>query len=167
MPIIKVFDIPKSLPKCVLPKHILSHCYLYKEAKSRKASLFAWICLSKYIDLKKVRFAESGRPYSIESGKYFSLSHSNDKVAIAIYNKPIGVDIELVKPNKLLAKRLLTKQEYQQYLTTDNPDLWFAKYWTKYEAQIKLGVSSTTNEHIKTSKITHSNHIYIVTTIYY
>lgn len=167
MPIIKVFDIPKTLPKCVLPKHIHSHCYLYKEAKSRKSSLFAWMCLSKYVDLNKVRFAESGRPYSINNDQYFSLSHSNNKVAIAIYNKPIGIDIELVKPNKLLAKRLLTKQEYKEYLTTTKPDLWFAKYWTKYEAQIKLGVSSTTKEHIKISKITDSDHIYIVNTIYY
>lgn len=141
MLIVKVFNVPSKLPKCKLPKHILKHCNQYKDTYTRQASTYAWQSLSKYIDVNKVKFTKNGKPYLVGNKKYFSLSHSFNKVAIAIYNQPIGIDIERVIPFGIvspLASRLLKGKELKDYHNAKNQSLWFTKYWTKYEAYNKL-----------------------------
>lgn len=141
---IKILNIPSKLPECNLPNKIIKHCNQYKDTYMRKASLFAWFCLSKYIDLNKVQFSKNGKPTLIGNSKYFSLSHSFNKVAIAICSKPIGIDIEKCIPLSIaspLASRLLKGKNLQQYHNAKDQSLWFTKYWTKYEAYHKLNDS--------------------------
>ncbi|XQP54984.1 MAG: 4'-phosphopantetheinyl transferase family protein [Mycoplasmoidaceae bacterium] len=138
---IKVFDIPTKLHKCNLPFNIVEHCNQYKDTYTRHASTFAWMCLSKYIDLRKVKFTQNGKPYIVGIKKYFSLSHSFDKVAIAICDKPIGIDIEKTLPLGIassLASRVLKGRDLTSYHNAKDQSLWFTKYWTKYEAFNKL-----------------------------
>lgn len=138
--IVKVLNITKQLPKGVLPIPILKHCNQYKDEGVKHASKFAWLTLNKYIDLKKVKFNPNGKPYLVGNKKYFSLSHSFDKVAIAIDSKPIGIDIETILPLQIvnmLAKRLLNKQQLTQFFKAKDRSVWFTKYWTMYEAYAK------------------------------
>lgn len=139
--VVKVLKIPNTLPKHNLPNHIVQHCYQYKEKQLRKTSLFAWIALSKYIDLTKVTFSKNGKPYLVGNKKYFSLSHSFNLVAIAIDNKPIGIDLEMLLPSNIasmLADRLLSDLKLKAYYKAKDREIWFTKYWTKYEAFCKL-----------------------------
>ena len=141
MLVVKVFNVPTKLPKCNLPLHIAKHCNLYKDTYTKQASTYAWMCLSKYIDLNKVKFTINGKPYLVGNKKYFSLSHSFNKVAIAICDQPIGIDIEKIIPLGLvspLASRLLKGQDLKAYHNAKDQSLWFTKYWTKYEAFNKL-----------------------------
>lgn len=141
MQIVKVFDVPTKLPKCNLPLHIVKHCNQYKDTYTRQASTYAWMCLSKYIDLNNVKFTKNGKPYISGNKKYFSLSHSFNKVAIAVCNKPIGIDIEKILPLGIvspLASRLLKGKDLKAYHNAKDQSLWFTKYWTKYEAFNKL-----------------------------
>lgn len=141
MKIVKVLEIPKTLPKHSLPTNIVDHCNIYKEEIMRHASLFAWISLSKYIDLTKVKFSKNGKPYLVGNKQYFSLSHSHEVIAIAVSNKPIGIDIESVLPSNiasLLASRLLTGKDLESYYKAKDRALWFTKYWTQHEAYLKL-----------------------------
>lgn len=141
MLIIKVFNVPAKLPKYNLPFNIVGHCNQYKDTYTRQSSIYAWMCLSKYIDLSKVKFTNNGKPYIIGNKKYFSLSHSFDKVAIAICNKPIGIDIEKILPLGIvspLASRLLNGKDLTLYRNAKDQSLWFTKHWTKYEAFNKL-----------------------------
>lgn len=148
----KVYSIPNKLPKGNLPGKILKHCEAYKNKQALFASKFAWLCLGKYIDLKKVKFNKNGKPFLALNKKYFSLSHSFNKVAIAISDKPVGIDIESVMPIsivRVLAKRLLNEKELNEYFRARNPMVWFCKYWTQHEAYIKLTGDKVTFESFK------------------
>ncbi|MBQ0045658.1 MAG: hypothetical protein KBS35_02095 [Mycoplasma sp.] len=141
MDIIKVLDIPKTVSSDTLPQNILKHCNEYKEEAVKKSSHFAWLSLSKYIDLTKVKFSKDGKPYILDNRKYFSLSHSFSKVAIAVSDKPIGVDIETILPSGIcaaLAQRVLVGRQLQAYLKAKDREVWMTKHWVKYEAYTKL-----------------------------
>jgi 4'-phosphopantetheinyl transferase len=43
---------------------------------------------------------ENGKPYIKDSNIYYSISHSNEYVIVAIDEKPIGIDIQFIKDNK-------------------------------------------------------------------
>lgn len=138
--IVKTFYVPSKLPKCDLPKNILKHCNNYKDKYVKQASLFAWSCLDKYVDLSKIKFNKNGKPI-LSNKKFISLSHSLNMVAIASSNKPIGIDIETIIPFTIvrqLAQRLLNKKELALYFKAKDQCLWFTKYWTQHEAYIKL-----------------------------
>ncbi|MCQ3914805.1 MAG: hypothetical protein MJ201_03420 [Mycoplasmoidaceae bacterium] len=52
------------------------------------------------------------------STKYFSLSHSFNKIAFVIDNKPVGIDIEGILPldiTRMLAQRLLDQKQLKEY----------------------------------------------------
>lgn len=141
MNIVKVFEVPKTVLSATLPANILKHCNVYKEEAVRKASYFAWLVLSKYIDLTKVKFSKNGKPFIDGNKQYFSLSHSFSKVAIAISDKPIGVDIETILPSGIcaaLAQRVLDKKQLQAYFKAKDREAWLTKHWVKYEAYTKL-----------------------------
>lgn len=167
-----VLDITKDLPEHKLPSNILKHCNLYKDKSARHSSLFAWITLGKNIDLTKVKFNKNGKPYSTDN-IFFSLSHSLHKIAIAISNKPIGVDIEVLLPHtisSLLSQRLLDSKQLKQYFNAKDREIWFTKYWTQHEAYIKLNGDvinfSNLKKHIdglvKTKQIKDKSHLYFV-----
>lgn len=139
--VIKVLKIPSKLPKHNLPSHVVKHCQSYKEERLKQASLFAWITLSKNIDVNKVKFTKNGKPYLVGNKKYFSLSHSFNLIAIAIDSKPVGIDLEMLLPSNIasmLANRLLTGSKLIAYYKAKDREVWFTKYWTKYEAFCKL-----------------------------
>lgn len=136
---VKVFQLPPKFGKYNLPTNIIKHCNIYKEETLRNSSKFAWFQLSKYIDLSKVKFTKNGKP--IHPKQYFSLSHSMNMVAIAISDKPVGIDIETLLPKNIstmLAARLLKGKELKQYYAAKDREIWFTKYWTQHEAYIKL-----------------------------
>lgn len=139
--IVKVLDVKTKQKNYVLPAHILKHCKQYQEKRVQQASLFAWSQLGKYINLKQVKFTKNNKPYLTNNTKYFSLSHSFNKIAFVIDNKPIGIDIEAILPfdiTRMLAQRLLDQKQLKEYHNAKDNQLWFTKYWTKYEAYTKL-----------------------------
>lgn len=78
----------------------------------------------------------NSKPFFKDCGLYFSISHSGNIVAAAFHTGNIGFDIERIKPRnyKALLERFDIKKE--------NPTAEdFYKFWTLYEAQIKLGTS--------------------------
>ena len=176
MLITKVLQIPTKLPKCRLPINIVGHCNIYKEASAKHASLFAWITLSKYIDLSKVKFSKNGKPYLEGNKKYFSLSHTHQMVAIAINNKPVGIDIEYILPNNIcsmLAFKLLNKKQLHSYFQSKDRAIWFTKYWTQHEAYLKLtentfnfkNLKTTIKAKCKTKQVKYQNRILIVSVV--
>lgn len=137
---VRTFNIPKYFKTPTLPKNILSHCNQYKDKHMKKVSLFTWWCLSQYIDLSNVIFNDNGKPL-LSCNKFISLSHSLNMVAIAIDDKPIGVDIEACIPENIanvLATRLLNEKDYKSFSNAKSKSLWFTEYWTIHEAYIKM-----------------------------
>lgn len=76
-----------------------------------------------------------GKPY-IEGDKiYFSLSHSGKKGVVAIYESPVGVDLEYIKNRdypSVLSR--FTAREREEITSRED----FIRHWTAKEAFIKM-----------------------------
>ncbi|MCL2874342.1 MAG: 4'-phosphopantetheinyl transferase superfamily protein [Defluviitaleaceae bacterium] len=86
---------------------------------------------------------ENGKPYLKNAPEFhFNISHTNSAVAAAISNKPIGVDIELIKPENSrlmnVAKKMFLPDEFE-YITAqdDGANKRFFEIWTRKEAYAK------------------------------
>lgn len=168
-----IIDANGKQPNVVLPPNIQKHCNQYKDNKLKQTSLLAWKNLDKHIDLTKVKFNENGKPYILGNKVCFSLSHSLDLIALAISDKPIGIDVETIMPLPIvrqLAQRLLNKKQLSLYYKAKDNCVWFAKYWTQHEAHIKLNGDSISLANFKkelrcnieTKQIRKNNRLYFV-----
>ncbi len=72
---------------------------------------------------------------------YFSLSHSHNAVAVAVSDRPIGVDVEKLAPKKAeFLQRVLTEQERAEFglLVGEKSRLeYLFESWTKKESIFK------------------------------
>ena len=72
-------------------------------------------------------------------GLYFSLSHSENALMVAISSHPVGVDIEFIHNPRsaAFAKRILTESECEEYERTEDKFAYVIKKWTQREAVYK------------------------------
>lgn len=91
--------------------------------------------------LSLIEFDENKRPHILgEPDLHISISHSDRLVAAAFSSKPIGIDIEKIKPiSSRLAEKALNPLELD-FIKTDRQA--FFKIWTAREALIKTGAFS-------------------------
>ena len=93
---------------------------------------------------------EHGKPYVKDLNLYFNISHSENLVVCAVDSKPIGIDVEKIRPiNLSVAKRVCNKSELEYLfgfipqktdfkLTEDREILLrFFELWTAKEAYAK------------------------------
>lgn len=83
------------------------------------------------IESREVVF-DDGKPILIDGGKHFSISHSEDLIAIAFSDSNCGVDIEKIK------LREFTKISERMGFEAETLGEFYQE-WTKYEALYKLG----------------------------
>lgn len=83
---------------------------------------------------------EHGKPFLQNHELHFSLSHSRDKIALAVGDFPIGLDIEAVRPIKkydAILRRLSPDERAEIHNEQD-----FFRNWTAKESYVKLrGIS--------------------------
>ena len=106
------------------------------------------------IEPKSITFAigEHGKPYVVDLNVEFNISHSADLVVCAVDDKPVGIDVELIRPIDLsVAKRVCTNEELlyifgheptiPDFVYTEDEEFLtrFYEIWTKKEAFFKLG----------------------------
>lgn len=78
-------------------------------------------------------YDEFGKPH-LADGKYISISHSHAFSAIAIGDRPLGVDIELERPK---VHRIASKFLHPSELTTNASDRFRTSQWCIKEAAYK------------------------------
>lgn len=121
---------------------------------------------------------EHGKPYAKDLPVEFNISHSGDMVVCAVDDKPIGTDIELIRPVDLtVAKRICTDEELlylfgyepteQDFtFTTDNEILTrFFELWTTKEAYGKCigkGVKSISSYSSNCNIVKHIFSDYVI-----
>lgn len=71
---------------------------------------------------------------------HFNISHSGPWVACAVDDKPVGIDVEIIKPMDFkIAERFFSKDEYHSLMT--QPEAmklnYFYRLWTLKESYIK------------------------------
>ena len=74
---------------------------------------------------------ENNKPKFKNADLCFNISHSNNIVAIAFDNMPLGLDIEYMKERDF--KALL-----ERYNIDSDDKEFFYQFWTEYEASIKI-----------------------------
>lgn len=137
-----------------------------KKTEDKKRSLACELLIKKLLSSKNKAYlsvdsAENGRPFLRGSQLYISLSHSNDCVACAFSQAPIGIDVEKIRPVKAeVIKRVCTEEEEAFVLCgdetvseiTDRETLKrFFKVWTAKEAYFKaLGTGITNLKSVNT-----------------
>lgn len=82
-----------------------------------------------------------GKPYVYNLQEYhFNISHSGDYVVCVTHNRPVGIDIEFIKPVSLeIAKHYFSKEEYESIMRQpeDSRISYFYDFWTMKESFIK------------------------------
>ena len=85
------------------------------------------------------QYNEHGKPYIVD-GPYFSLSHCKEAIAVTISDKPIGIDVESIRPAKEeLIARVMSEGERRELseLSGEQKDRMFTRLWTRKEAIVK------------------------------
>lgn len=112
----------------------------YNASYKKDSTLFLKSILSKHFNqnIVKIIRTENGKPF-LKNGPFFSISHSHEKIILALsFKHPVGVDIEYINPHlpfKKIAKKFFSPQD----LTTmdDSPESFY-HIWTQKEAFVKL-----------------------------
>ena len=126
-------------------------------------------------------YGEFGKPLLKGGGYFFNVSHSEDVVAAAVSERPIGIDIERIRDiSPFIAKKYFCHNE-QVYLFGHDPRdsdfervlspearMRFFELWTAKEAYLKCrGTGMTHVKTVDTTAFTFERHLlpddYIVT----
>jgi 4'-phosphopantetheinyl transferase len=103
----------------------------------------AIICRKLHLPNKHIVFDMNsyGKPFLQHHNDFhFNLSHAGEWVVCAVGNKPVGIDVEYIRPVSLtLAKRFFSDEEYQAIMEKEvSRQLpFFFELWTLKESYIK------------------------------
>ena len=83
-------------------------------------------------------YNEHGAP-CLEHGPCFSISHCKHGIAVAVSERPIGIDIEHIRTAKPeLVARTMNEKEQNVICSAPSPDVAFTRLWTQKEAVLKM-----------------------------
>ncbi|MDF2544190.1 MAG: 4-phosphopantetheinyl transferase superfamily protein [Herbinix sp.] len=83
-------------------------------------------------------YNQFGKPYLMDKGIYFNISHCKAGVACGISNDEIGVDIQdVIHVKDDVLKRICSPEEIQYINKSDYPSEAFTKLWTYKESYLK------------------------------
>ena len=118
----------------------------------KRQKYFAWKLLEYALNNAYGLTMEECAPYKNDLGKWcsrkceFSISHSKRAIAVAISDKPVGIDVEwlCLRHSDRLFEKVITKEEKLYFDTLSESDKihFFINEWTKREAAYKLAPSA-------------------------
>ena len=90
--------------------------------------------LANDLPVSTISITDTGKPYLLDSSIHISLSHSHGVCAVTVADRPVGVDVEVVKEsyNPHVIERSLTDAEKAVY------DGDFTRIWCRKEAVAKM-----------------------------
>lgn len=78
-----------------------------------------------------------GKPY-LENGPHFSISHSHGAVAVAIGERNMGLDIEVIRQfHQMVPQRIMSRREYEWFCRRGEMKVDFFTLWTLKESYFK------------------------------
>ena len=103
-------------------------------------------------------YNEHGAP-RLEHGPCFSISHCKHGIAVAISEKPIGIDIEYLREAKPeLVARTMNEEEQAKIWAAESPNIAFTQLWTQKEAVLKMqGTGITSIDGMKNTLVALDN----------
>ena len=90
--------------------------------------------------LPEIRTTDRGKPYFVDSGLHFSISHTREHVFCVLLETPVGIDAEQTdrKINAPLVNKVLSPGENERYNRAQDKQAAFLKLWVLKEAYAKL-----------------------------
>lgn len=149
---IYIARIPKaddfSLPsEPIFPPQRQAEIVACTSEKVRREKYFTWRLLLSAIenrlgvDPRQLQFRKSENGKWLCDRVYFSLSHSENLVCVALYTSPIGVDVERLRPLKTqdFALKILSEQELADYHEAKESEqsTFLLRAWTRKESLFK------------------------------
>ncbi len=119
-----------------------------KNQEYKNNSLSSLLCLYELLELSgaaqddiSICRTSGGKPYFTSSELFFSISHSEDTVAVALSDTPVGIDLEFVDERRdfiSLSRRFFAPDEHKAISESNSPTEDFFALWTKKEALAKI-----------------------------
>ena len=153
------------------------------DINDRKRSLAGDILVRKYLNKLygiseekiEIKKGAHGKPYVLNLPAHFNVSHSGDYTVVAISDRPIGIDVEVITDfSAILAKKLFNEDELKYISgtsTTRKKALMqksFFEIWTAKEAYLKYmgtglsaGISSLSFTNNKGKLVPNRNDIIV------
>lgn len=145
---------------------------LYIKTNIDSAKLLDIVLKDNNIKKYGIFYNKYGKPYLKKINKYFNISNTKNISVCVFSDKEIGVDIEYIRYNELVMKRMFTLEECEFVNNSKNKAEIFTLIWTIKESYSKLlGLGLNYNfKKIDTFKIKNKINIkkyqnYIVTII--
>ena len=130
----------------LLPKKRREKIARYRFEKDKLLSLAAGLLIRREIGESPLTYGEHGKPYAAESFRtanhpsFFSVSHSGNIAAIAVDDRELGLDVELIpsEDRLRLADRFYHPNERDYVRSAPDQPFAFCEIWTRKEAYLKM-----------------------------
>lgn len=123
-----------------LPSDIRKHVRLKKNELHFRQSVVAWNIVLEYgkkifnLDEINFSFSENGKPFVTNGLFNFSISHSDEYVAVVLSNTNVGIDIQNMKKNRdydyLCKLEVSAKLQDKSIFSCSESDIVGVKYYT-------------------------------------
>lgn len=89
--------------------------------------------------LPQIARTRLGKPYFVNEKIYFSVAHTKNNAFCVLADVPVGIDAEETdrKVNPTLAEKILSLEEYGQYIAAEDKNRALLTFWVLKEAQGK------------------------------
>lgn len=126
-----------------------AHMDAFSNASARRCSLAGELLLRRLLSGEGIvavpERLSSGQPVLSGSKLHVSISHCDDRVVCAVSGRPVGIDIEKIRPIRPgMMERVCTAEELR-YVRGGNETERFFEVWTAKEAYFKMLGTGITN----------------------
>lgn len=129
----------------------MNHLTSKKEKRAFSHDLLQQILRQKLASDFEIIRPQNQKPYLKNHPLYFNISHSHNLVAIAIAPFEVGIDVEYMKKRDF---RALSLHHFNKAIANK---IEFYKYWTAFEAGLKLYGESIFNHSHRKPQYLHSH----------
>ena len=111
---------------------------LYIKTNIESKKLIDQVLKNNNISNYTIIYNEYGKPYLKNINKYFNVSNTKNISVCVFSDKEIGVDIECLRYNELVMKRMFNEKEINLIKKSKNKKEMFTIIWTIKESYSKL-----------------------------
>ncbi len=111
---------------------------LYIKTNIESKKLIDQVLKDNNINNYTIIYNEYGKPYLKNINKYFNVSNTKNISVCVFSDKEIGVDIECLRYNELVMKRMFNEKEINLIKKSKNKKEMFTIIWTIKESYSKL-----------------------------
>lgn len=138
----------ETLEKCMqhLPEERKAKVLRYRREIDRKLSVASYLLLiyALYKEFKlfspTIAYTDKGKPYLPDHPDiHFNISHCPRGCVCAVSDKPVGVDIQDIRPfSQDIANRCCSAEELLLLKQSADPAVYFTRMWAMKESYLKM-----------------------------